>query len=164
MSVSGLRKYIRLTTMPQEYHMGLGEDAVFLAGATGVVVATDQIAKGLESEDHTVSHLSKAAIGAAVAIGAYEHLRREQEGEKRRDHHHHHHHHGSSHIIDSSHPHHEHHLVKEIIGAYRLGKELTGDKRHHFSPLVEQAVGAVGLLQDVNEKRTHTDLKALQDK
>jgi len=30
-----------------------------------------------------------------------------------------------------------------------------GDKRHHFSHLVEQAVGAVGLLQDVNEHSGH---------
>jgi len=144
--------------MPKEDHMDLTENLELLAGATGAVVAVDQIAKGLESEDHTVSHLSKAAVSAAVAIGAYELLRKQREEEHDDQHHHHHHHHRDiSPASDVTRPPHDHHLVKEIIGAYGLGKELMGDKRHHFAHLVEQAVGAVGLLQDVKEHNSSKD-------
>ena len=42
--------------------MNLAKDAELLAGAAGAVIAVDQIAKGLESKDHTVSHLSRQLL------------------------------------------------------------------------------------------------------
>jgi hypothetical protein len=58
--------------------MDLGEDIELFASATGAVLAADQIMKSINSEEHAVSHLVKAGIGDAVAIGAYELLLRAQ--------------------------------------------------------------------------------------
>jgi len=102
--------------------MNLAEDSELLADAAGAVIAVDQFAKGLESKDHTVSHLSKAAVSAAVAIGAYELLRRQQELDEKHHHDHRHHHNETSPTREVTYGPHEHHLVKEIIGAYGLGK------------------------------------------
>jgi hypothetical protein len=130
--------------MPHEHRMDVTEDAELLAGATGAVIAADQITKSITSEDHKVSHLSKAAIGAAVAVGAYELLRRQSEEKETPRHQHH----PRSRSSSPHHEHHERHLAEEIIGAYGLGKELLGDKKHHVVHLVEEVIGALGLLQE----------------
>jgi len=142
------------TAMPQR-RMDVAEDAELLAGATGAVIAADQIAKSIDSEEHKVAHLSKAAIGAAVAIGAYELLRRESEGQEVP----HYRHRSRSRSSSPHHEHHERHLAEEIVGAYGLGKELLGDKKHHVAHLVEEVIGALGLIQEgrahIKDERGH---------
>ncbi|KAL5313390.1 hypothetical protein ACEPPN_019123 [Leptodophora sp. 'Broadleaf-Isolate-01'] len=126
-------------------HLSKTENVELLATGVGAVVALDQLAKTLESKDNKVSHLSKAAIGATVAIGAWELLQRE-EREKAKG--------GTGNYMTGGNGegphHHNRHLVEEIVGAYGLGKELMGDRKHHFTHLVEEAIGALGLLQEVN--------------
>jgi hypothetical protein len=143
--------------------LSLKEEAELAAGATGAVVATDQITKSLKSKNDQLEHLVRAGIGAAVAIGAYEMLRRggKDDGSRtsqRR-------HSASSNSSrqsssSSSNPSdHNPHMVEEIIGAYPLGKELLGDKHHHIRHLVGEAIGATGLLQEVREKEKHVVLE-----
>jgi hypothetical protein len=43
-------------------------------------------------------------------------------------------------------------LVEEIIGAYSVGKEMLGDRRHHVVHLVGEALGATGLIQELRAK------------
>lgn len=96
------------------------EDVELAIGATGAVVATDQAIKFVE-------HLLKARIGAAVAIGAYEVLRRAELDPKASPGQHHHSSSSSQSRRGSNSsglPHHSRHIFEEIIGAYTLGKEL----------------------------------------
>ena len=142
--------------MSNTRRLNFKEDAELALGATGVVVATDQVVKSMDPEDDDqLEHLLKAGVGAAVAIGAYEMLRRAELGSdnsagdrqhssssphSRRD-------------SDSSNPpHHKRHLFEEVIGAYTLGKELLGDKKHHVAHLVGEAVGAIGLVQELRDR------------
>jgi hypothetical protein len=142
--------------MPKTRSLSFQEDAELAIGATGAVVATDQVIKSMDSEeDNQLDHLLKAGVGAAVAIGAYELLRRAElsressAGERR-------HSTSSSHsrpnTSSSNPPHHSRHLLEEVIGAYTLGKELLGDKNHHVAHLVGEAIGATGLVQEWREK------------
>jgi hypothetical protein len=103
------------------------EDVELAIGATGAVVATDQAIKFMDSEDDQVEHLLKARIGAAVAIGAYEVLRRAELDPKASPGQHHHSSSSSQSrrgSNSSGSPHHSRHIFEEIIGAYTLGKEL----------------------------------------
>ncbi|RHZ60719.1 uncharacterized protein CDV56_108647 [Aspergillus thermomutatus] len=43
------------------------------------------------------------------------------------------------------------HLVEELVGAYSLGKQLLGDKKHKIVYLVADAMGAAALLKEINE-------------
>jgi hypothetical protein len=63
--------------MPDNHHHSLANDAALAVGATGAVVAADQLLK-MSSDDEDASML-KAGVGAAVAIGAWELLRRTEE-------------------------------------------------------------------------------------
>lgn len=147
--------------MSPERRLSFTEDAEIAAGATGLVIATDQGFKSVEDEKHRLEHIIKAGVGAAVAIGAYEMLRRAEHdpkssaGDHPNRHHHEHRHSNSSSSGSNSHssnpPHHTRHLVEEIIGLYALGKELMGDKRHHIVHLVGEAIGATGLVEELSE-------------
>jgi hypothetical protein len=44
---------------------------------------------------------------------------------------------------------HKRRLAEELVGAYSLGKQLLGDKKHHVAHLVADAVGAAALLKEV---------------
>lgn len=125
------------------------EDAELVIGATGAVVATDQIIKSMDPEADQLEHLLKAGIGACVAIGAYEMLRRAELNPELSNGHHRHSRPSSS---SSNFPHHKRHLLEEVIGAYTLGKELLGDKNHHVAHLVGEAIGATGLVQELRER------------
>jgi hypothetical protein len=142
--------------MSSARRLSFKEDAELAIGATGAVVATDQVAKSMDPDDNDqLEHLLKAGVGAAVAIGAYELLRRAElgsgnsAGERR-------HSSSSSHSRRDSNssnpPQHKRHLFEEAIGAYTLGKELLGDKKHHVAHLVGEAIGATGLLQELRER------------
>jgi uncharacterized membrane protein YeaQ/YmgE (transglycosylase-associated protein family) len=119
--------------------MSIAEDAELLAGSAGAVVPVDQIMKTMQSEDHKTEHLSQAARGAAIAISTWELLRRQE------SHHHHAKHHHSVRPIESPEPeHHKLHIGEQILGAYGVGKELTGDNIHHLLHLLQAVIGAVG--------------------
>ena len=140
--------------MPQnKKKLDVGEDAELAVGASGAVIAIDQIMKSLDSKEHQTSHLVKAGIGAAVALGAYSLLQQDEaKGRKRRPS-------VSSSKSESrsrsSSPHikhHDRHLAEEILGAYALGKELMGDKRHRIVHLVGETIGAAGAWQDMRAR------------
>jgi hypothetical protein len=131
--------------------LSITEDTELLIGATGAVYAEDQIIHSIESEDHKLTHALKAAIGAAVAVGAYELLRRDDKASSK-------HPHGqpqskTRHKSDPLEPEHHHrHLAEEVLGAYALGKEMLGDRKHHISHLVEEAIGATGLFKELTAR------------
>ncbi|KAH8646507.1 hypothetical protein BGZ60DRAFT_233342 [Tricladium varicosporioides] len=160
----------------QQKHMTTTENAELAVGVTGAVIAADQIKKTIESEEHKTSHAVKAAIGAAVAIGAWEMLRRadaegkeyefpirrsrsrsrgrelsrspsRSDSESR----------SRSRSKSKKGKHHDRQLIEEIIGAYSVGKEMLGDRRHHIAHLVGEAIGATGLIQELREKDRHDD-------
>ncbi|KAJ5742338.1 hypothetical protein N7533_011747 [Penicillium manginii] len=55
--------------------------ATTAVAAGGAVYAADQLVKSFEPDDHsTNTHIFKASVGAAVAVGALELLRRDGEG------------------------------------------------------------------------------------
>jgi hypothetical protein len=60
--------------------LGLKEEVELATGATGAVIAVDQVIKSTEPDGNQMDHLLKAGVGAAVAIGAYELLRRAGNG------------------------------------------------------------------------------------
>ena len=134
-------------------------DTAILAGSS--VIAADQIMqaardhKELHAEDAT-SHYVKAAIAGAVAIGAYEMLRKDGEVKEdlisnigRRDEierddreNDHPHGHGS---------HHERHVLEEALGAYALGRQMMGHKQHPILKLIAEALGAYGLYHEAKK-------------
>ncbi len=60
-------------------HHSFSNSATLAVGATGAVVAADELLKMADEEDSKTASLLKAGVGAAVAIGAYELLRRAEE-------------------------------------------------------------------------------------
>jgi hypothetical protein len=121
------------------------------AAALGSVYAASELGKAIQDhEGGGNEHWVKAAIGATVAVGAYEMLSRKQNTTPGHDHHSHYNHHSEH---EASPPHHTRHLLEEAAGAYSLGKELMGDNRHHIAHLVAEAVGATGLIKDIQNRR-----------
>jgi hypothetical protein len=143
------------------------------AAAAGSAYAVTQLVEGLRSQQHGASnkaneHYLKAAAGAAVAVGAYEMLNSEKEsqtsnlrasetayrseshGVKRR--------HSNKHSTPTrkSRNHeagHTRRVLEETAGAYALGRELMGDKKHHKAHLAAEALGAIGLLKEARRHR-----------
>lgn len=152
-------------------HHSLANDATLAVGATGVVVAADELLKMTDDEDSKSASWVKAGVAAAVAVGAYELLRRADErGEPinrsfsrsrsrsrsrspTR-------HRSSSHASQASHAshtsqkikHHKRHVMEEVIGAYSLGREILGDRKHHVAHLLGEALGATGLIQELRAR------------
>jgi hypothetical protein len=150
--------------MPESHHHSLTDDATLAVGATGAVVAADQLLKMTDDEEDKTGHLLKASVGAAVAVGAWELLRRaEADGKPIRRY-------GdssrsrsrsrsrsSSRNRSSSRSsqkikHHKRHVLEEVIGAYSLGREILGDRKHHVTHLVGEALGATGLIQELRAR------------
>lgn len=129
--------------MAAQNKLSLVDDVELAAGSVGAVIAVDQVMKTIDSEDHKTSHLFKASVGAAVAVGAYELLRRAEAGGEAI--------HPKPRSSSPHSKHHSRHILEEIIGAYSLGTELMGDKRHHVAHLVGEAIGATGLLQELRD-------------
>lgn len=149
-------------------HHSFSDSATLAVGATGAVVAADELLKMTDEEDSKTASLLKAGVGAAVAIGAYELLRRQEEkGEpiyhgfsrsrSRSQSRSPSRHRSSSHASQASHSsqqvkHHKRHVLEEVIGAYSLGRELLGDRKHHIAHLVGEALGATGLIQELRAR------------
>ncbi|EOA90857.1 hypothetical protein ACJQWK_11179 [Exserohilum turcicum] len=147
------------------------------AAATSTVLTADQIMKAIEAshegkEAHAKKHIGYAAIGAAVAVGAMELFRRDELdrqgkdedddnvvvlGEHNKCGHHHHDH--DSHVLrvdpkcskDHVPPGHSRRLAEEIIGAYSLGQEIMGNKKHHVAHVVAEAIGAIAAMKDTRD-------------
>ncbi|KAK6525343.1 hypothetical protein TWF694_005483 [Orbilia ellipsospora] len=159
------------------------------AAAVGSVYALSQLVEGIQSDNDGDSsdasgHYLKAAASAAVAIGAYEMLRKERKLRKQQMEGSHHKHHSEStievEVIESSesedehdrklidYPHHhsshQHHhnkedghtrrMLEEIAGVYALGRELMGDKKHHITHLVAETIGALGAVKEAQSHLT----------
>ena len=153
------------------------------AAATSTVITADQLMKAIEAShegknDHAKKHLGYAAVGAAVAVGAMELLRRDELRKRHEDSdsedevvvvdadsHHHHHHHGDYHDTEIVHVSprsgrdhepkgHKRRLAEEIAGAYSLGQEIMGHKKHHVAHVVAEVLGAVAAMKDT---RDHVD-------
>jgi hypothetical protein len=129
--------------------------------ATSGVLTVDELMKAVQSshdrcEGASKKHLTHAAITAAVAVGAFELLRRDEKRQKKNDgtrestesddeafefegdrgrnqqdtsHHH-------RHSRDHSPRSHKRRILEEIGGAYALGEEMLGHRKHHVAHLV----------------------------
>jgi hypothetical protein len=153
-------------------------DTALLAGSG--VIAADQIMEAIKDhrerhpEDAT-GHYVKAGLAAAVAIGAYEMLKKDEEA-RRESEGDYPHHEGRHHVHlgdreredeeewereerrrsrsrsvedrDDEDPHHGRHLLQEAVGAYALGRQAMGHKQHPIVKLVAEALGATGLYEE----------------
>ncbi len=60
----------------------LGKDIDIAIGATAIALAGNELLNAKSDKHHRTSHFVKAGLGAAVALGAYQMFRKEQEGEQ----------------------------------------------------------------------------------
>ena len=135
--------------------LSFSDNAKLGVAATGAVLALDQVEHAIDDEEDKLGHAIKAAIGAAVAIGAWELLRGDDKASSKQPN-------GQPKPKPKPKPktgsgspqpkHHDIHLAEEVIGAYALGRELLGDRKHHIADLVGEAIGATGLLQELAAK------------
>ncbi|CAI9627177.1 unnamed protein product [Alternaria burnsii] len=147
------------------------------AVATSTILTADQLMRAIEAshegkEDHAKKHIGYAAVGAAVAVGAMELLRRDELHKRRESdsseediticedsHHHHHHGHHCEEVVrveprhgrDTTPSGHKRRLAEEIVGAYALGQEIMGHKKHHVAHVVAEVIGAVAALKDTSD-------------
>ncbi|KIW87626.1 uncharacterized protein Z519_11600 [Cladophialophora bantiana CBS 173.52] len=157
-------------------------------GAAASVYAAHELGKAFHDEDkHDVSdHYLKAAIGAAVAVGAFYHLSKKVEEYNDKGHpihsvihhhepprhrrhggpHHHHHHHsddndfvGYERWSYEEPPHDRNRLLEQANEAYHVGKELLGEERDHVTQLFAEAIGAASALKDkwLEELKEHRE-------
>jgi hypothetical protein len=135
------------------------------------VYAADQLMKGKEAKEdldkNTNQHLVRAAIGAAVAIGALKMMQGDQEhaGSARESSEDNQQGHGNEVVIVGEHSDHgdshshsgseepspkkKHHisrLVHDASRAYGLGRNITGKEHHGIVLLIAETLGALGLL------------------
>lgn len=127
------------------------------AAALGSVYAANEFSKAIKENEDEDDHYLKAAIGTAVAVGAYMRLKDKVDRESK-DSGSIHHDARNVHRGESREPaHHTRHLLEEAAGAYSLGKQLLGDKNHHVVRLVAEALGATGLLKDIQWREREQD-------
>ncbi|KIX99455.1 uncharacterized protein Z520_05031 [Fonsecaea multimorphosa CBS 102226] len=157
--------------MPEPNNNGLHSlktNAEVAAMAASGVYAANELGKAISDDYKDASdHYMKAAVGAAVAVGAFQLLqkqkrkREEDEYDSSEDEEHHHRRHEPRPRRYSDHEHrheysespgHTRRLLEEAVGAYSLGKELLGDRRHHVIHLVTEALGAVAAIKEVNQR------------
>lgn len=141
--------------------MSIVQDAELLTSAAAAVYGTDHLLKATDPHEDATKEMAKAAIAAAVAVGAFELVRRAEakgdtdyyrrsrswlpdnrsrERSKSHD--------ASGHSSGEV-RHHKAHFAEELIGAYALGKELLGDKKHHVGYMVAEAIGGLGGFQEL---------------
>jgi hypothetical protein len=139
--------------------------------ATSSVITVDQLMKAVEEHhEGPKRHLAYAAVGATVAIGALELLRRDELRLRESDysnetavahaeHSHHHHHRHDSETVEIS-PNseatyepegHKRRLAEEIAGAYSLGQEIMGHKKHHVTHIVAEVLAVVAALKNTGD-------------
>jgi len=125
-------------------------DTAILAGSG--VVAADQIMQAIRDHkdkhpDDATAHYVKAAIAGAVAIGAYEMLKKDENLKANWNPH-------DEKNVDSDMEHHGagtghgRHILEEAVGAYALGRQMMGHRNHPIVKLVAEALGAAGLYQE----------------
>jgi len=147
--------------------------------ATSVVSMADEIMQAVrENREHhpenSQSHYLKAAIAAAIAVGAFQMLKKDEHLEEREEHSHHGH---AGHrartvgdrvvIYKDDHPqhsehkdhkdHHEHSssghtrdMITEALGAYALGRQMLGHDDHRILKLVAEGLGAAAFAKEVD--------------
>lgn len=141
--------YNQSSTMPGQSLHTFASHAEVAAAALGSVYAVNEFGKALADDtDGSDGRFIKAAVGAAVAVGAYHQLSKKADKIKKN---------GSNQNSDRYPPHHSRHLLEEAAGAYALGKELLGDDKHHIAHLIAEAMGATGLIRDIQHR--HQDGK-----
>ena len=135
-------------------------DAALVAGST--VVTVDQLMQAIKdhNEHHPEDegqHYLKAAIAGAIAVGAYEALKKDDNTGNYK------HHSGNSHGShngDHNKNGHEHnnqdnghtrHLLEETFGAYALGRQAMGHNNHLIVKLIAEGLGAVGLYKEAKK-------------
>lgn len=145
------------------------------AAATSTVLTVDQLMRAIEAshegkEDHAKKHLGYAAVGAAVAIGAMELLRRDERRKRGSDSSsdnedediemiERHDHEGHDKVVKYVHSPgiqrtpsgHKRRLAEEVVGAYALGQEIMGHKKHHMAHIVAEAIGAIAAVKDTRD-------------
>jgi hypothetical protein len=137
--------------------------AELAAAALGSVYAANEFGKAIQDHKHETDHYLKAAVGAAVAVGAFHQLQKKvhhdgHEGTMNK-----HNEHGSGqHTKDGKYsgdndderdpPHHKRRLLEEAAGAYAVGRDLLGDRNHHVTHLLAEALGATGLIKDLKAR------------
>jgi hypothetical protein len=134
---------------PQELH-SLSSHAEVAAAALGSVYAANRLIKAVdENPKDEAGHSVKALVSAAVAIGAYEQMKKKALKQCPV----HKHCNGCPACKSGPPEHHTRHMVEEMAGAYALyalGKELLSNHRHHTTHLVMEALGATGLVKDIS--------------
>lgn len=139
-------------------------------GAISAVEMADQLMRGIRDDRQHQSteaqaHYVKAAVAGAIAIGAYEMLKKDERRENGNHSHSHHDRVGtdgatSEHRSKSQydehhsngHDHHGHHsnFIAEALGAYSLGRQAMGHSEHNILKLVAEGLGAVALGKEVH--------------
>lgn len=123
-----------------------------LAGS--VVTMADQIMQGYrENREHNPTearqHYVKAAIAAAIALGAYK-MMEADENQERKDH-------GEPEMgYDPKpdappDPHHTRDLIAEAVGAYALGRQMMGHKHNFMLKLIAEGLGAAALARETDK-------------
>ena len=137
--------------------------AELAAAAVGSMYAVNELGKAIaDNDDGEGDHYTKAAIGAAVAIGAFYHLQNKVSHEKPDNDNHHSHRHYPEENHEHHHPdppHYTRHRLEEAAAMYSVGKELLGDKRHHIAHLVAETLGAIGAIKDINARHRDQEFK-----
>jgi len=153
--------------------------------AASVVATADQIIKGIQDSrendsDEATDHYVKAAIAGAIAIGAYEMMKRDEAHASGHSDHGDHGDHGDHHVSfekqhhehahkhhDPPHPHkgdhHEHDghkkdLMAEALAAYSLGRQKMGHKDHWILKLAAEALGGAALVKEVDNEVVDKDV------
>ncbi|KAH8651323.1 hypothetical protein BX600DRAFT_441756 [Xylariales sp. PMI_506] len=141
--------------------------------AGGAVTMADQIMQAIRDDSHhdkheTQSHYLKAAIAGAIAVGAYEMLKRDEADNPYSldtgslDHENHgHHKHGShaSQQTTQTHPvnkdGHTKDIMAEVLGAYSLGRQMMGHRDHPIIKLIAEGLGAAAFAREADKDLVH---------
>jgi hypothetical protein len=155
------------TTAQELTNTMTGHPKLDMAGvAAGSVVTADQLLRFIEAthegkEDHAKKHATYAAVSAAVAVGALELLRRDEEkrGDRPRS--------RSPprykeeevfkvpELKEKDVPGHTRRMAEEVAGLYALGEEIMGHKKHRIVHTVMEALGTIAAIKDASEHTKH---------
>jgi len=122
--------------------------------AASVVGMADQIMQGVRDQrerqpDAATGHYLRAAVAGAIALGAAEMLRRDENHDRR-------HHHQPPLGSDGrpakpgDHDGHTRDMLAEAAGAYALGRQMLGHNDHHILKLIAEGLGAVALAKEAD--------------
>ncbi|RVD84913.1 uncharacterized protein DFL_003249 [Arthrobotrys flagrans] len=123
-----------------------------LAGSS--VYTANHLLSGISARHHgetgvATEHYLRAATGAAIAFTAYEILQMEKEKERKRKRKRY----KEIGYEDEDEQGHNRRMLERAAGAYALGKEPTGDKRHKGRHRAAEILGAIGLSKEAKRHR-----------